>query len=95
MARTHCTGPGTGQGQGPGAGRTVHIAVQEMVKGIQDTYGLVPDLVVKWVLNPLLPSTIPGSRPCVVCTVHSIIKKTIVPGSSPCPCVVCTVHNII
>ena len=55
MLRTHCTGLGTGQGQGPGPGAqsTVHIAVQGMVKGIQDTYGLVPDLVGEMGLEPI------------------------------------------
>ena len=51
QADSHCTGPGTGTGQETAC--TLHIVVQVMVQGIGENYGLVPDLVVKWVYNPL------------------------------------------
>ena len=75
MAHSHCTGPGTGTGQrtGPGTGCSVHIAVQGMVQGIGETYGLVPDPVVKWVWNPSVPCPVPIPGLGAVCTVHRII----------------------
>ena len=91
MACTHCTGPGTGTGRGGGEWAVLYTAQgtgpatgQGIVKTYCPVQDPVPDPVVKWVWNPMVPVPVPSPGLGAVCTVHSIIYKPSFPSPVPC-----------